>query len=150
MTSERTPHASSPHTGESPPVWGERSDGPRPPTGDRAAETDRKSRAAWGVVMRSAYLSRVRLPLTVAPGNVREARFILERIEGCLVEGERWTRTERARLRGMREAWERRAGGRDVEFMLTGWVKRPPPGDRRRQDTKRARGLARIMEALEV
>lgn len=102
--------------------------------------------------MRSAYLHRVALPDSVAAGDVAQARAILERVEAALVETGLWTKTERARLRGMREAWERRAGGRDVEFQMSGWVRRVGRGesDRRRMDRAGARGIQKVMEALRI
>lgn len=134
-------------------MWGERADGAEPSTGGQAASEDRKQREAWpGVVMRSAYLSRVALPQTVAAGDTPQARAILERIEAALVETGQWTKTERARLRGMREAWERRAGGRDVVFQMSGWTKRvgPGEGDRRRMDREAGRQIQKVLEALKV
>lgn len=135
------------------PVWGEGADGPPQTPGGQAASEDRRQREAWpGVRMRSAYLARVALPQTVAAGDVAQARAIQERVEAALVETGQWTKTERARLRGMRAAWERRASGRDVEFQMCGWTKRvgPGEGDRRRMDRQGARELARVMEALHI
>lgn len=133
------------------PVWGEGADGPPQTPGGQAASEDRKQREAWpGVRMRSAYLARVALPQTVAAGDVAQARAIQERVEAVLVETGQWTKTERARLRGMRDAWERRASGRDVEFQMSGWVRRmgKGEGDRRRLDRAEARGIQKVMEAL--
>lgn len=148
----RTTHSAQGHTPKLPPVWGERADGPPPVTGGRAAQADRDDRAAWGVHLRSAYLSRIALPDSVAPGDVRTARAILERLEMALLEEGLWTRAERARLQGMREAWERRAGGRCVQFQTVGWVRRvmKGAGDRRRSDVDWGRTMQSMKEALEI
>lgn len=100
--------------------------------------------------MRSAYLLRVALPERVASGDVGHARAVLERVEAALAETGQWTKTERVRLRGMRDAWERRAGGRDLEFQTVGWVRRVGKGesDRRRMDREEARSIQKVMEAL--
>lgn len=131
------------------PVWG-KAGADWEYGGSPAEREDRSLRAAYGKVVRSAYLLRVRLPERVAAGNHGEAAEILGRIEGCLADPERWTVTEKKRLRGMREAWARRAGGRDVVFNTIGWQHRPRYQARGAwQDKQEALTLARTIGELE-
>lgn len=130
-------------------VWGG-DEGHVARAGGRAASEDRAHRAAWpGQVLRSAYLNRVALPDRVPPGDVAQARDILRRLEMVLGEHGKWTRTERVRLRRMRDAWEARAGGRDVEFMAVGWVRhRKYLGRGEYEETQEARKFAQMVKDL--
>lgn len=132
------------------PVWGRDSDGRVLGTGGRAAQSDRDDRAAWGVVLRSAYHGRVALPDSVAAGDTATARAILGRIQEALVEECQWTKAERVRLRAMAEAWERRVGGEDLGFTVGGWVRRKGKGetDRQRLAREEGRAMQKVKEAL--
>lgn len=131
-------------------MWGAGAEGAALGTGGRAAQSDRDDRAAWGLVLRSAYLSHVKLPNAVGAGNRAEALAILDRIDAVLGEDGRWTRLERRRLRAMRKAWARRASGRDVEFQTVGWVRRVRrgEGERRMVDRQEARGMAKVFDKM--
>lgn len=89
----------------------------------RGAETSDRLEREAGRSLKSAYAHIVALPSIVAPGDLATASAILRRIEGCLDRGG-WTGGEGARLRAMRDAWERRAHGRDIGFKLRGWRKK--------------------------
>lgn len=89
----------------------------------RQAEfSDHDDRAAWGAKFKSAYAHIIMLPDKVAPGDKSEARAILGRIEYCMEQKGKWTRNEWSRLVKMRDAWEARATGADVGFLLRGWA----------------------------
>lgn len=151
MASGRTGHGTPTHSPEPPPVYGRGADGPEyPDTGGKAASEDRQQRAAWGARLGSAYLSRVALPDRVGPGDCPHAQVILDRVEECLARPAHYTRLERRRLRAMREAWGRRASGRDVGFNLLGWVKRERYAGRGRwEDKQEAARFETAMEAVQ-
>lgn len=114
----------------------------------RALTEDRATRAAWDVVLRSPYLRQTAIPDEVAPGDCDTARAIVLRLDGVL-EQDCWTPAERARLRGQRKAWMRRAGRQDVEFNLIGWrKKRTYTGRGEWEHEQEAKKVAGIIEGI--
>lgn len=136
----RTGHNAHTHTGQNPPDTPQRAGRQRTSYGDvpgtvkqQAAEEDRRYRAAYGVpAMRSPYLSAIRVPAAVAPGDCPAAAAVVERVEAALLLRGRWTKAERARLRDLRDKWARRAAGQDSNFNLLGWKARQMPQDKDR------------------
>ena len=104
------------------PAWGKGAEGPEHT--DRARTQDANTRAAYpGQPLRSPYATRLALPDRVPPAHYPSCFSILERLEGLLAETG-WTRPERFRLRGMRDAWSYRASGKDLAFNQYGWERK--------------------------
>lgn len=94
------------------------------PHGVGAEISDRIERERWvGRKFRSPYAHLVAIPAIVRAGDTATAKSVLYRIEAVMEKGG-WTRNEWARIHKLRQAWEKRAAGQDVGFMLRGWKRK--------------------------
>lgn len=103
--------------------WAEETEAYEPAPSRGAEWADRAERKAWkGSGYRSAYAHLIEMPTEVGAGDITTAYRVKSQILMAMDKGG-YTTNEWNRLHGMLSAWEGRALGTDVGFMLRGWKK---------------------------